>query len=118
MSEENNKKSLFDSMSEFNEIQEQVEKEYDEDAEDFWNSLSKDDQLKAFYSVVKRLHDGEIVKGGSYRYVLYDIFGFGLESYMIGHAAGYLELHNHILSDKEYREYLDYWYEKRGSKQV
>lgn len=75
----------------------QASKEYDDDAESYWNSLSKEDQLKAFYSVVKRIYKGEISDRGSYRWVLYHVFGFGPEAYVIGMDCGYMYLHNAIV---------------------
>lgn len=72
------------------------------DQEAFWNSLTKDEQLKAFCAVVRRINLGELEDKGTYRYVLYDIFGFGPESYAQAQMAGYLALHNSILDmDKE-----------------
>ena len=68
------------------------EKEYDE----YWDSLPYEDQLKAFYSVVKRIYQGEIKDKGSYRWVLYDVFGFGPEAYVLGMDCGYMYLHNSI----------------------
>ena len=52
--------------------------------------------MKAFYSVVKRIVDGELVQKGSYRYVLYEVFGFGPESYTLGMMCGFMSLHNNI----------------------
>ena len=64
------------------------------DADEWWDSLSQEEQMKAFYSVVKRICKGELDDKGSYRYVLYDVFGFGPESYGMGMNCGYMELHN------------------------
>ena len=63
-------KSLGEILSQLSEIQEDIEKQTDADMDEWWNGLSKDDQMKAFYSVVKRLVDGELTQKGSYRYVL------------------------------------------------
>ncbi len=65
----------------FNEAMAEVEKE----SEDFWNSLSKEDQLKAFCAISRRIYKGEIEDRGTYRYVLYDVFGFGF----VGHGFGF-----------------------------
>lgn len=67
--------------------------------EDFWNSLSKEQQLKAFCAVVRRLVDGELDKQGTYRYVLYETFGFGPNAYVPAQMAGFLELHNSICAE-------------------
>lgn len=95
--------SIFDS-PEWQELQqlqleakEAREKEYDE----YWDSLSYEDQLKAFYSVVKRIYEAEIKEKGSYRYVLYDKFGFGPEAYVLGMDCGYMYLHNAIFDGEE-----------------
>ena len=86
-------KQLLTALSE---EQEDLEKQIDADMDEWWNGLSKDDQMKAFYSVMKRLVDGELNQKGSYRYVLYEVFGFGPESYMLGMMCGYMSLHNSI----------------------
>ena len=92
---------LMKALSELAEEQESFEKAYDKEADAWWNSLDKDQQLLAFYSVVKRLGDGELVQKGSYRYVLYEVFGFGAESYMIGMNCGYMALHNAVYEETE-----------------
>lgn len=76
----------------FNEAVDAMQK----DEEEYWNSLSSDEQLKAFCAVVRRIHKGEIEDKGTYRYVLYDVFKFGPESYMPAQMAGYLSIHNSI----------------------
>ena len=95
------KKSLRDTLAELSELQEDIEKETEREMDEWWNAMSKDDQMKAFYSVMKRLVDGELEQKGSYRYVLYDVFGFGPESYMLGMMCGYMALHNSINRDVE-----------------
>ena len=94
-------RSLGEILSELGELQEDIEKQTEADMDDWWNGLSKDDQMKAFYSVMKRIVDGELVQKGSYRYVLYEIFGFDSESYMLGMMCGYMKLHNSINRDVE-----------------
>ncbi|MDA7915278.1 hypothetical protein N9B98_03315 [bacterium] len=94
-------RSLGEILAECSELQEDLEKQTEADMDEWWNGLSKDDQMKAFYSVVKRLVDGELTQKGSYRYVLYDVFGFGPESYMLGMMCGYMKLHNSIDRDVE-----------------
>ena len=86
----------------FNEAMEELKNEQ----EAYWNSLSKEDQLKAFCAVVRRIHKGDIVDKGSYRYVLYQVFGFGPESYAQAQLAGYLALHNSIFDGEHERDTL------------
>ena len=76
----------------------------EEDQEKFWSSLSKEDQLKVFCCVVRRIHDGEIKNPRSYRGVLYEVFNFGPESYAQAQCAGFLALHNSIMSDDEFEQ--------------
>ena len=92
--------NLLKTLSELAEEQESFEKAYDREADEWWNNLDKDQQLLAFYSVVKRIVDGELVQKGSYRYVLYEVFRFGTESYMIGMNCGYMALHNAVCEDE------------------
>ena len=87
--------------SEIAEEQEKADKQFDADMDEWWNAMSKEDQMKAFYSVVKRVVDGELVQKGSYRYILCEVFGFGPESYMISYNAGFMALHNSIERDVE-----------------
>lgn len=81
---------------ELNRLQLEATKIYDKDCDKFWDELPYEDQLKAFYSVVKRIYDGEIKQQGTYRYILYDVFGFGPEAYAMGMECGFMYLHNAI----------------------
>ena len=95
------KQSLGEILAKLSELQEDIEKKTESEMDAWWNNLSKEDQMRAFYSVVKRLVDGELDQKGSYRYVLYEVFGFGSESYMLGMMCGYMALHNSIDRDVE-----------------
>ena len=83
------------------------EVELEEDHDKFWNGLSKDDQLKAFCSVMRRLYRAEIEERGSYRYTLYDVFGFGSESYVQAQVSGFLAIHNAIWDGERLGELID-----------
>jgi hypothetical protein len=72
------------------------ELELEENHSKFWNGLSKDDQLKAFCSVMRLLYKAELEEHGSYRYTLYDVFGFGPESYAQAQLSGFMAIHNAI----------------------
>lgn len=74
------------------------EEDFFKQIDSFWNSLSEDNKLKAFCSVVKRIYEGEIEGDRSYRGVLYDVFNFGPEAYAPAQYCGYLEIHNSILN--------------------
>lgn len=73
-------------------------KEVENEEEAYWNSLTKEQQLCAFNSVCRRIIKGEFQDKGTYRYVLYEIFGFGMEAYARAQMAGYLDIHNSIFS--------------------
>ena len=89
------------SLNDIAESYERAMKEIEQEQEAYWNSLSKDDQLKAFCAVCRRIVQGELRDKGSYRWVLYDVFGFGPESYTQGMDCGFMALHNAIIPDKE-----------------
>ena len=98
------KKKEFDLiLNEFaNEFTKRME-EIEKDSESYWNSLSKDEQLKAFCAVVRRIHKGDLEDRGSYRYVLYQVFGFGPEAYAPAQMSGYLTIHNALFDSEEAR---------------
>lgn len=79
-------------------------KEYEKDTESFWNNLSYEDQLKAFYYVTSKIYQGDVIDDGSYRYVIYDLMGFSEEAYSLMMDSHYLELHNIIADGMEYRK--------------
>ena len=81
---------------------------YEQEADAWWESLTYDDKLKAFYSVVKRIYDGDVKNQGSYRYVLYDVFGFEADAYALGMDCGYMSLHNAIKTEDEEQILADY----------
>lgn len=68
-------------------------------ADAYWDSLPYEQKLLAFHSVCKRIHEGDIKKQGSYRYVLYDVFGFDFDAYIVGMECGYMDIHNAIVVD-------------------
>jgi hypothetical protein len=72
----------------------------DQASEAFWRSLTKEQQLQAFCAVSRRIRKGELELGGSYRYVLYQVFGFGPEAYVPAMYAGYMDIHNAICADE------------------
>lgn len=83
-------------LTELGELVDAALTEYGKQADEYWHGLSPDQQLMAFYAVCKRIHTGDVLNKGSYRHVLYDVFGFDTDSYGVGMACGYLAIHNHI----------------------
>jgi len=85
----------------FRKIYNEARDQYDSDAEKFWDNLSYADKLMAFYIVTKRIHKGDIIDNGSFRHVLYDVFGFDMDSYLVGMDSGYMEIHNSIMVQQD-----------------
>ncbi len=102
-----NKSNLFDVLSSASKDWEEATKEYEAKNDAWWNSLTETEREDAFYAVVKRIYQGEIKERGSYRYVLYNVFGFGPGMYVQGMECGYMELHNAIYTHEEIRELRD-----------
>lgn len=72
----------------------------EQEQEAYWNSLSKEDQLKAFCAVVRRIHQAEIVDQGTYRHALYLVLKPMVRRCVWPQMAGYLTIHNQIYSDE------------------
>lgn len=84
------------------ELQEQARLSFEKEAEDAWDSLDYATKLRVFYAVIKRLYEGEAKDRGTYRYILYDKFNFGPESYAIGMDCGLMYLHNAYVDIDEF----------------
>lgn len=87
---------LLENLDKASEVFNQAMKELEDKSEQYWNSLTKEQQLDAFCAISRRIYRGEIEQQGSYRYVLYQVFGFGPEAYAQAQDAGYLAIHNSI----------------------
>ena len=105
---------LLKASEEFSKQFNDVMKEIEDEHEAYWNSLSKDDQLKAFCAVVRRIYQAEILDQGSYRHALYGVFEFGLESYAQAQMAGYLTIHNSIMSEDHDQRLLEAFCKKNN----
>ena len=90
------KQKFFEDMEEIGKVMEKAAAAYDADCDEFWNKLSYEEKLKAFHSVCKRIHKGDVVDKKSYRGVLYDTFEFDVDSYIVGMDCGYMDIHNYI----------------------
>jgi hypothetical protein len=80
---------------------EQSRLQYEHENEDWWWSLSEKEREDAFYAVIKRMYQAEVVDRGTYRWALYDVFGFDPGMYGRGMDCGYLNLHNMIFDSFE-----------------
>lgn len=71
-------------------------KVYEHDNDTWWEGLTEQEREDAFYAVTKRIYRAEVKEQGTYRYALYDVFGFDSSMYGRGMDCGYLNLHNII----------------------
>ena len=92
----NSQEGILQKLSELGEEIQQANQEYAEQNDLWWNSLSEREREDAFYAVVKRIHQGDVVDRGSYRHVLYGVFGFDAGMYGRGMDCGYMTIHNLI----------------------
>lgn len=90
-----------ESMREVQRLFKEAKEANQKDADAFWDNLSYDDKCNAFHAVVERIVKGDIIDKGSYRWVLYDVFGFGPEMYTRGMECGYMDLHNSIVDEDD-----------------
>lgn len=97
---EEKKPTLAESLEEFSKALQEGAEQYDRECDEYWKNLSYEDQLKAFHSVCKRIYEADVVKEGSFRYALYNVFGFGPDAYIIGMDCGYMDIHNYIQEGK------------------
>lgn len=102
------KRPLWDTMEEFAEQMQIIADRYESECDEYWDKLDYEEKLKAFYSVCKRIYKADVVDQGSYRYSLYEVFGFGADAYVVGMECNYMDIHNYIqdgvASHKEYVE--------------
>jgi hypothetical protein len=97
----NDKKRLFEGLDELREIQQAVRAEYEAKNDAWWNGLTEEEREDAFYAVIKRMHKAEVEDRGTYRWALYDVFGFDPGMYGRGMDCGYMSLHNIIYDGLE-----------------
>ena len=97
ISDQNNSDEISEALVSLNVLQDESVKCFNDEAEKFWDGMSVDDRLKAFYNVCKKIHEAEFKSKGSYRFVLYNVFGFDLDAYTIGIECGYMNIHNALV---------------------
>jgi len=92
---------LLDNLAQLRESQQKAREDYDIMNDAWWNGLNQEEREEAFYAVCKRIHRAELVDRGSYRYALYDVFGFDPGMYGRGMDCGFMAIHNAILDGEE-----------------
>jgi hypothetical protein len=102
MAEEAKKREeALDALAELSQEMEKSRKIYEHDNDTWWNGLTEKEREDAFYAVCKRIWKADGVDNGSYRYGLYDVFGFDPGMYMQGMNCGYMAIHNAIFDGEE-----------------
>jgi len=94
--------TLMEMFSELGERMAQARNQYEGKLELWWQGLSQQEREDAFYAVIKRMYRSEVKDRGSYRYALYDVFGFDESMYGQGMNCGYMDLHNMIYDGIDY----------------
>jgi len=82
-----------------------LKKQMLEDGESVWNNLTYDERLALLCYISKILHE-HAMEGGTYRYLIYERFGFDLDAYAPLHLCGLLAIHN-LISGKLKIEFED-----------
>lgn len=99
--EEKSVKDSLQELSDFGQEMEKIMKEDEARVDAWWDSLTEEEREDAFYAVVKRIYKAEVLDRGTYRYALYNIFGFDGGMYMRGMDCGYMNLHNILFDGQE-----------------
>ena len=97
-------KKREEALQELSDISQQFEKarlEREATNDAWWNGLTEAEREDAFYAVCKRIHKGDLQDNGSYRYVLYQTFGFDHGMYVDGMNCSYMAIHNAIFDGEE-----------------
>jgi hypothetical protein len=94
--EKSKREAALTALAELGEEMERGRKLYEHDNDTWWNSLTEKEREDAFYAVIKRVYRAEVTDRGTYRWALYDVFGFDAGMYGAGMDCGYMALHNII----------------------
>ena len=88
-------------LTDLGQMQEQSKHSYELENDDWWESLTEKEREDAFYAVCKRIHKAELVDHGTFRWALYDVFGFSPGMYGRGMDCGFMAIHNAIFDGEE-----------------
>jgi hypothetical protein len=99
--EHERREKALDALAEIGQEMEKHREQYEADNDAWWNGLSEQEREDAFYAVCKRIWKADGIDKGSYRYGLYDVFGFDPGMYMKGMDCGYMAIHNAIFDGEE-----------------
>lgn len=99
--ESENRSKALDALAELSQEMEKSRVKYEADNDAWWNGLTEQEREDAFYAVCKRIWQADGIDNGSYRYGLYNVFGFDPGMYMQGMNCGYMAIHNAIFDGEE-----------------
>lgn len=68
----------------------------------WWEEASIETREMAFLAVTALMHKAELQEKGSYRWALYDVFGFDEGMYAAAMEAGYMDIHNALSKASEF----------------
>jgi|SRR6056300_84472 hypothetical protein len=97
-------KKLLEGLDELRKALQEAHAEYEAKNDAWWKGLTEEEREDAFYAVVKRIYQGDVIEKGTYRYVLYHVFGFDPGMYGRGMDCGYLNLHNIIFDGLDFQK--------------
>lgn len=92
-----NKPNLNDVAKNLSSLIKEEKQKRDKEAQEFFENLSYDDQLKAFYHICRIIWLGELMERRTYRGVLYEMFKFGPDAYSLGMDCGFFDIHNNLV---------------------
>ena len=95
------KEKFLETMTEIGQEMEKAREAYEKENDAWWNGLSEQEREDAFYAVCKRIWKADGEDRGSYRYALYDVFGFDPGMYGRGMDCGYMSIHNAIFDGED-----------------
>lgn len=99
-------KELEQSLNQLSKTYQEVRKQHESAVNEWWDNLSDEHRQNAFYAVCQRIHRADLQDQGSYRYGIYDVFGFDPGMYGAGMDCGYMDIHNTLGRGLE-REQMD-----------
>lgn len=100
----NDREKALQALVELGELQQKAQEEYEKANDAWWDSLEEHERQDAFYAIIKRMYQAEVKDRGTYRWALYDVFGFDPSMYTAGMDCGYMDLHNIIFDGLEYQQ--------------
>ena len=102
--EQQKRKDALDKLAELGQEIEKGREEYENIVDSWWDNLTEKEREDAFYSVIKRMYKAEVQDRGTYRWALYDVFGFDPGMYGAGMECGYMAMHNIIYDGLDFEK--------------